>query len=65
MNKQAYLIMAHNDIYILKKLLLLIDNKHNDIYLHLDKKMKDVNLRELEELVEESNLYFVKRKNVK
>ena len=65
MNKQAYLIMAHNDIYILKKLLLLIDNKNNDIYLHLDKKMKDVNLRELEELVEESNLYFVKRKNVK
>lgn len=65
MNKHAYLIMAHNDTYILEKLLSLIDNKHNDIYLHLDKKMKDVNLDDLEKKVKKSKLYFIERQNVK
>ena len=37
MKKHAYLIMAHNNPYILKKLLNLIDDKRNDIYLHIDK----------------------------
>ena len=36
MKKHAYLIMAHNNPYILKKLLNLIDDKRNDIYLHID-----------------------------
>ena len=40
MKKHAYLIMAHNNPYILKKLLNLIDDKRNDIYLHIDKKSK-------------------------
>lgn len=39
MNKHAYLIMAHNNWQILKKLLLLLDDEHNDIYLHIDKRV--------------------------
>ena len=32
MNKHAYLIMAHGNWNILKKLIFLIDNEKNDIY---------------------------------
>ena len=31
-NKHAYLIMIHNNFYILEKLLRLLDTKRNDIY---------------------------------
>lgn len=38
----AYLIMAHNEFSILEKLLHLLDDERNDIYLHIDKKAKQV-----------------------
>lgn len=41
--KHAYLIMAHDDEWLLKKILKLLDSSLNDIYLHLDRKF-DVNL---------------------
>ena len=37
--KHAYLIMAHNNFYILEKLLHLLDDPRNDIYVHIDKNM--------------------------
>lgn len=40
MQKHAYLIMSHNDFYILEKLLRLLDDRRNDIYVHIDKKVK-------------------------
>lgn len=64
MNKHAYLIMAHNEIYILKKLLSLVDNVHNDIYLHIDIKAKDFDIESLKKVVKKSKLYFVPRQNV-
>ena len=45
--KHAYLIIAHNQIELLKCLLSALDDKHNDIYLHLDKKMQAVDQQEL------------------
>lgn len=41
MGKHAYLIIAHNNFYILKKLIALIDDERNDIYIHIDKKTKN------------------------
>ena len=38
MQKHAYLIMAHSDWSLLSKLLYTLDDKRNDIYLHVDKK---------------------------
>lgn len=38
MKKHAYLIIAHNNWNVLKKLLILLDDKRNDIYLHIDRK---------------------------
>ena len=38
--KHAYLIIAHNNFDVLKHLLMALDDKRNDIYIHLDKKVK-------------------------
>lgn len=38
--KHAYLIMAHNNFEQLKILIGLLDDYRNDIYLHIDKKVK-------------------------
>lgn len=65
MNKQAILIMYHNDYYILERLLKQIDNKNIDIYLHVDKKVADFDFTYTKNLVKKSNIYFVKRMNVK
>ncbi|WP_293879980.1 beta-1,6-N-acetylglucosaminyltransferase [Sphingobacterium sp. UBA1498] len=37
--KHAYLIMAHTDFEVLDKLLLCLDDKRNDIYIHFDQKV--------------------------
>lgn len=37
MSKHAFLIMAHNEYDILNKLLLLLDDERNDIFIHYDK----------------------------
>ena len=38
--KHAYLIIAHHEFEILKKLVQAIDDERNDIYIHIDKKVK-------------------------
>lgn len=38
--------MAHDDEWLLKKILKLLDSSLNDIYLHLDRKF-DVNVNEI------------------
>lgn len=39
--KHAYLIIAHNEWEVLKALILLLDDSRNDIYVHIDKKVKE------------------------
>ena len=65
MNKQAILIMYHNDYYVLEKLLKQIDNEKFDIYLHIDKKSKNFDFEYTKNLLKKSNIYFVKRLDVK
>ena len=40
--KHAYLIIAHNEPQILKVLLHMLDDKRNDIYLHIDKRSEEL-----------------------
>lgn len=40
--KHAYLILAHNEWEILKILVKCLDDERNDIYVHFDKKVKEV-----------------------
>lgn len=37
-DRHAYLIMAHNNWSILSKLLSLLDDDRNDLFLHIDAK---------------------------
>lgn len=53
--KHAYLIIAHNEFEILKLLIHALDDKRNDIYIHFDKKTKEIPILH----TKESNLYIL------
>ena len=62
--KHAYLIMAYNEFHMLHKLLTELDDERNDIFVHIDKKTKNVDLNEITSWVKTSKLVFIKRMNV-
>ena len=37
--RHAFLLIAHNEFQLLKVLLSMLDDKRNDIFLHIDKKV--------------------------
>ena len=56
--RDAYLIIAHNEFEVLQLLLSALDNAQNDIYIHFDKKV-----RQLPELTTKySNLYVLDKR---
>lgn len=62
MGKHAYLIMAHNEFGLLEKLISLLDDSRNDIFLHIDKK---VDIREVPKYkVTKATLKYVKQMKV-
>ena len=65
MKKHAYLIMAHTQPELLKKLLELLDDERNDIYLHIDSKSKEYPIEEVASVLQRSNLFFTERTDVK
>ena len=56
--RHAYLIMAHSDFYLLKRLIQTIDNPDGDIFLHLDasKEYLDEDIEGLTQSVKYSKL---------
>lgn len=62
--KHAYLIIAHNNYDLLKKLIALIDDERNDIYIHIDKKSLIDNIDELNHLVNKSSIFIYKELKV-
>ena len=65
MKKHAYLIMAHTQPELLKRLLQMLDNERNDIYLHIDSKAKDYPLEEVAAVLQKSKCFFTERTDVK
>ena len=63
--KHAYLIMAHNEPYILESLIKLIDDERNDIYIHVDKKWQNFDFDYFKNIVQRSNMYFTERLDVR
>mgnify|MGYP000477664926 CR=1 FL=1 len=63
-HKHAYLIIAHNEFEILEKLILMLDDQRNDIYLHIDNKVKNFDFPKFFALPLKSRIYFVSRQNV-
>ena len=56
----AYLIMAHNNAAQLKNLLTLLDWEENDIFLHIDKKSKVIDEKELEGVIKKAQIHIYK-----
>ncbi len=57
--------MAHNDFESLKYLLFTLDDKRNDIFIHIDRKTSYADFDEIRSWVKESGLYFAHRLNVR
>lgn len=66
MGKHAYLVMAHNQLDLLKVLIQCLDYEENDIYIHLDKKWKNIDYNEIYSAANKSKIVVIKeRVNVK
>lgn len=64
MEKHAYLVIAHNNFNILKKQIMLLDYPYNDIYIHVDAKVKDFDTSQFLNIPKFSKIYFIPRKKV-
>lgn len=62
--KHAYLLMVHKEPYNLQKLLELLDDENNDIYIHIDVKSKVLHKEEIMKWCSKSNIYFVRQTSV-
>ena len=65
--KFAYLIIVHTRFDQVAKLLDLLDDERNDLYIHIDQKVSDavdIFQKTLKPAVRKSKLYFVKQHNV-
>lgn len=65
MKKHAYLIMAHNEKYILERLIKLLDDERNDLYIHIDSKCKSISEDYVKSLVGKSSVFFLKSLDVR
>ncbi len=59
MGKHAYLILAHKNFGQLKKLIELLDHPLNDIYVHVDGKVKNFNPSDWNGITRHSKLCFL------
>ena len=61
----AYLIVAHDNAYVLRRLLMMIDDSRSAIYIHLDKKFTDADEATIAGACTESPVTFIERRDVK
>lgn len=64
MDRHAYLIMAYNNWDFLKKLLILLDDERNDIFVHIDENSSDFNIEYFNNTVKKSEIFFIPRTQV-
>ena len=64
MKKHAYLIMAHNEFHMLKKLITELDDDRNDIFIHIDKKTRFVDEDEIASWAKKSKVVFIPRRRI-
>lgn len=56
--KHAFLIIAHNNWWQLKKLIECLDADNHDIYVHIDKKSKDFDIQYFKDVARKSTVSF-------
>lgn len=65
-NKHAYLFMIVNNLKVVEKTLKLLDNKNNDIYIHLDVKSQQLEtLKQITDKLQYANIYYIERMDVR
>ena len=64
-DRHAYLIMAYDHFELLDKLLKMIDDERNDIYIHIDKKSGDVPYEKIRSSLAHSDIFFLDRKDIR
>lgn len=57
----AYMIIAHNQFALLERLIAALDDERNDIYIHIDKKVKDFDFEHFKSIAKRSSVYFTQR----
>lgn len=62
MQKHAYMIIAHNEFDLLEILVRLLDDPRNDIYVHIDAKVKGFDFKSFQALTQYSRLRFTPRR---
>lgn len=62
--KHAFLIMAYNNWGQLRKLISLLDDSRNSIYVHVDAKSTDFDRAKFNGIVQNASLYFTPRMKV-
>lgn len=63
--KHAYLIIAHANPFVLERLIQLLDDNRNDIYIHVDKKSNDFDFDFFRLLPKKSTVIFTERIDVR
>ena len=63
-SRHAYLIIAHTQFGQLKKLLRMLDDGRNDIYVHIDSKAKDFRREDFDGIMSQAGLFFTERTSV-
>ena len=59
--RHAYLITAYNNFYTLRKLIMLLDDRRNDIFIHIDEKTRDFDFESFRNICNYSDVIFVPR----
>ncbi|MGB4660692.1 MAG: beta-1,6-N-acetylglucosaminyltransferase [Mobilitalea sp.] len=59
--KHAFLIAAHNNWDLLVKIIRILDNERNDIYIHINKNVNDFDFEYFRTLPTHSNVYYIER----
>ena len=62
--KHAYLILAHQDDLTFRTLIDMLDHPDNDIFIHMDKKLKNYQPNQIKNLTKHSNIYHCTRTKV-
>ena len=61
MNRHAYMIIAHHQFQLLQMLCQLLDDERNDIYIMIDKKVKNFDESIIIKSVQHSKVFFTDR----
>ena len=64
MTRHAYLIAAHDNLFVLSTLMRMLDDPRNDLFVHVDKKSKAFDAEQVTGLSHHSKVYLMPRMRV-